>query len=44
MGDISQKFNLIHHTDPIETEDGVWTIYSWRRKSKNELLKLREIE
>ena len=33
MADISDRFNITHHSDEAETEDGSWVMTFWNRKS-----------
>ena len=34
---IQDKFNLLKHTEPIQSPDGEWSITTWSRKSRSEL-------
>lgn len=40
---IEPQFDLLQHTKPIETNDGVWTITLWQRKSLRELQQINAV-
>lgn len=37
---LGEKFNVLLHTEPIETEEGQFIMTVWRRKTKTELMKM----
>ena len=43
LSDVSDRFNIVHHSKEQETEDGSWVMTFWQRKSVAEQIKIREI-
>eukprot|EP00356_Strombidium_inclinatum_P006290 CAMPEP_0170485302 /NCGR_PEP_ID=MMETSP0208-20121228/4601_1 /TAXON_ID=197538 /ORGANISM="Strombidium inclinatum, Strain S3" /LENGTH=180 /DNA_ID=CAMNT_0010758913 /DNA_START=608 /DNA_END=1149 /DNA_ORIENTATION=- len=40
---ISERFDLMQHTETVATEDGEWSITFWKRKSLGEFCKIYEM-
>lgn len=40
---ISNRFNMVQHTDPLPSEQGEWVITVFKRKSRREFVQMKQL-